>query len=89
MKLNLIIAGAVALLTIAANAKESKTAQPAAVPEKKDLVATFKCEKFTGSLGDLKLKMIETCDLDRNFSSSMTRVVAGDDIYMFCCHKAN
>ncbi len=89
MKLNLLFAASLTLLTFAATAKESKTTQPAAAPEKKDWVSTFKCEKFNGSLGDLKLKMIETCDLDRSFSSSLTRAVAGEDIYLFCCHKSN
>jgi len=79
---NFVIVSAI-LLSFYANAAE-KT-------EKKDLVSSFRCEKFSGSgLGDLKLKLIETCDLDKPFSSSLSRTVAGgEDVYMFCCHKAN
>lgn len=71
-----------------ASAAESKP-KSSATSERGDLVSTFRCEKFSGSgLGDLKLKMIETCDLDRPFSSSLSRSVGGEDIYMFCCHKS-
>lgn len=77
------------LIGFCASATESKSAAVAAPTEKKDLVTSFRCEKFSGSgLGDLKLKMIETCDLDKPFSSSLSRTVGGDDVYMFCCHKA-
>lgn len=86
MKATLIISGAIVLLSLAAQSKETKTAPPAA--ETKDYVNTFRCEKFGGSLSELKMKMIETCDLERPFSTSMTRVVVGEETYMFCCHKA-
>lgn len=58
--------------------------------EEKDLASRFRCEKFTGNgLADLKLKLIQTCDLEKPFSSSLSRTVAGgEDVYMFCCHKA-
>ncbi|MBK9324125.1 MAG: hypothetical protein IPM97_14465 [Bdellovibrionaceae bacterium] len=69
-------------------AAESKS-KSTTTSDKGDLVSSFRCEKFSGSgLGDLKLKMIETCDLDRPFSSSLSRSVGGEDIYMFCCHKS-
>lgn len=85
-KRNFIVTVASALLSLCANAAESKSASPS---DKKDLVTNFRCEKFSGvGLGDLKLKMIETCDLDKPFSSSLSRSVAGEDFYMFCCHKA-
>lgn len=67
-------------------AQANKKSAPEAT-ERKDLVADFRCEKFSGSLGDLKLKLIETCNLDKPFSSSMTRTLNGDDVYMYCCHK--
>ena len=82
---NASIALSILMLTFSAFAAESKTVP---IPEKKDLVSSFRCEKFSGSLGDLKLKLIETCDLDQPFSSSLSRTVGGEDVYMFCCHKA-
>lgn len=84
MKLQLALVSTSLLLSFYAHAADTKAAQS----QPKDLVNTFRCEKFSGSLGELKLKMIETCDLDRNFSNSMTRTVGGEEIYMFCCHKA-
>jgi hypothetical protein len=70
-----------------ANAADPKPVTPAA-SDGMGLITSFRCEKFSSSLGDLKLKMIETCNLDKPFSSSMTRTVGGEEVYMFCCHKA-
>lgn len=88
MKTSMIISGALLLLTFAAHSAESKKNQAQPAAETKDYASSFRCEKFGGSLGDLKMKMIETCDLERPFSTSMTRVVVGEETYMFCCHKA-
>ena len=46
----------------------------------------FRCEKMrVKSLSELKLKMIENCDLNKPFSSSLS-VFAGEDTYLYCCH---
>lgn len=50
------------------------------------LVSKFRCEKLrSNSLAEVKMKMIENCNLDKPFSTSMS-VFAGDESYMYCCH---
>ncbi len=83
----------IALLTSSGKAvnkvdKTSDRTPASAVTDRKDLISSFRCEKFSGGLGDLKLKMIENCNLDNPFSSSMSRTVGGEEVYMFCCHLA-
>ncbi len=83
--LKVAIASVVVGFSLCAHAADSHSTAGAG---KSDLLNTFTCEKFSGSLSELKLKLIETCNLEKNFTSSMTRTVAGDEIYLLCCHKA-
>ena len=47
----------------------------------------FRCEKFReGGLVELKNKMMENCDLNRPYSSSLT-IFAAEETYLYCCHK--
>jgi len=47
----------------------------------------FRCEKFRdGGLVELKSKMLENCDLNRPFSSSLS-LFAAEETYLYCCHK--
>jgi hypothetical protein len=86
MKISKTIALIAPILIFSLIAKgESKTVVPI---EKKDLITGFRCEKFNGSLGDLKLKLIEICNLDKPFSSSLSKTVGGDEFYFYCCHLA-
>lgn len=49
----------------------------------------FRCEKFRdGGLVELKNKMVENCDLNRPYSSSLT-IFAAEETYLYCCHKKN
>lgn len=81
----LFVASIAIVFSVTVHAEESRAAAAAAKP---DLLSTFLCEKFSGSLSELKLKLVETCNIEKPFSSSMTRTVAGDEIYVVCCHKA-
>ncbi len=50
-------------------------------PETSDV----RCEKITGhSLVEFKTKLVENCDLNKPFSSSLSRVL-NDDTYFYCC----
>lgn len=47
----------------------------------------FRCEKMLStSLVDFKTALIENCDLNKPFSSSLSRVL-NDDAFLYCCHK--
>lgn len=47
----------------------------------------FRCEKFRdGGLVELKNKMMENCDLNRPYSSSLS-IFAAEETYHYCCHK--
>jgi hypothetical protein len=47
---------------------------------------SFRCEKIRSQkLTDLKEKMLENCNLNKPFSSSVS-VFAGEDTYLYCCH---
>jgi hypothetical protein len=83
----IIITAAASLLSF--NAYSVETNPPAAASsDKTGLSGSFRCEKFNGSLSDLKLKLIEICNLDKPFTSSMTRLLGSEEVYVFCCHKA-
>ena len=51
-----------------------------------DQTSSFRCEKLGGTLTELKQKMLSNCDLNRPFSSSLSRAM-GEDFYLYCCHK--
>lgn len=45
----------------------------------------IRCEKLAGqSLADLKAKLVENCDLNRPFSTSMTKLL-NEETYFYCC----
>lgn len=51
------------------------------------LVDGFTCVRFRqGGIAALKLKLIETCNLNKPFSMGATDIGV-DEAYTFCCHK--
>jgi hypothetical protein len=54
-----------------------------------DLLNTFMCRQMTGkSLSDLKIGLVQDCNLDKPFSSSVSASAIGDSSTMtYCCHK--
>lgn len=47
----------------------------------------MRCEKMTAtSLTDFKAALTENCNLNKPFSSSLSRVL-NDEVYFYCCHK--
>lgn len=46
----------------------------------------FRCERFMGrELSRLKTRLLENCDLNKPFSSSLS-VFTGEDTFLYCCH---
>jgi hypothetical protein len=92
-----IVISSLCLICLHANAEGNKsqkgsasnknTAEP---PPSISIDATpdnFRCEKFReGGISELKLKMLENCDLNRPFSSSLS-LFAGEETILYCCHK--
>ena len=77
-----------ALSTTPSFAKSEKPVPATADAEaaKDTAVDDFRCEKFQEkSLAALKLKMVENCDLNKPFSSSMSLFMSNES-YMYCCH---
>lgn len=56
-----------------------------AAPGSDGLIESFRCERSNQGLADLKMKMIENCNLNMPFSSSHSSAV--NETYMYCCHK--
>lgn len=47
----------------------------------------FTCGKVQGvTLAEFKAKLVDSCDLNKPFSSSLSTVVA-DNTFFFCCQK--
>ena len=47
----------------------------------------FRCEKMMGTnIGQFKTALLENCNLNMPFSSSVSRVL-NDETYFYCCHK--
>ena len=47
----------------------------------------IRCEKMTGhSLSDFKMKLFESCDLTKPYSTSLSRLL-NEETYLFCCQK--
>jgi hypothetical protein len=93
----LIITSSVCLIHLHLNAENNKTTKNSsntkASPETPAPTVTevspdnFRCEKFReGGISDLKLKMLENCDLNRPFSNSLS-LFAGEETFLYCCHK--
>lgn len=67
--------------------KVTTESSEAPVVSDSNLAENFRCEKFRdGGISDLKLKMIENCDLTKPFSNSLS-LFAGEETYLYCCHK--
>lgn len=47
----------------------------------------MRCEKrVLSSLIEFKAALVENCNLNKPFSSSLSRVL-NDEVYFYCCHK--
>lgn len=47
----------------------------------------FRCEKMTGTnIGQFKSTLLENCNLNMPFSTSITKLL-NDETYFYCCHK--
>lgn len=47
--------------------------------------ANFRCEKLRAqTLSDLKIKLLQYCDIEKPFSTSMS-ISLGEEAYMYCC----
>ncbi len=61
--------------------KEVVAAAPT-YPEASDI----RCEKMSGTtLAGFKEKLVETCDLSKPFSTTLTKLL-NDETYMYCCN---
>ena len=79
--MKLIVTIAITLMTASAFAQKGATA-PAPVT-----ADDFTCGKNTGiSLAEFKAKLVESCDLNKPFSASLSTVI-NDSNYFFCCQK--
>lgn len=75
-----------ALILLSSTFSTAQTAKAAAAPA---IVTTddFRCEKMTGlSLVEFKVKLVENCDLNKPFSSSLSSVL-NESTYFYCCQK--
>ncbi len=59
--------------------------QTAAAGSPDSMIDSFRCERSNQGLSDMKMKMIENCNLNKPFSSSLSTAVS--ETYMYCCHK--
>lgn len=47
----------------------------------------MRCEKMASTtLAEFKMALVENCNLNKPFSSSLSRVL-NDEVYFYCCHK--
>ena len=52
------------------------------------LLKSFRCEKFrNAALAELKLKLVENCNLNKPFSFGASENVTGEGSYTYCCHS--
>ena len=71
-----------------AMADETSAEKPAAKRTDRAVAeaSSFRCEKVKSvTLAEFKAKLVENCDLNKPFSSSLSAVVA-DETYLYCCH---
>jgi hypothetical protein len=74
-----------ALVLFAATFSTIQTAKSAAAPAVTN--DDLRCEKMTGlSLVEFKSKLVENCDLNKPFSSSLSSVM-NESTYFYCCQK--
>lgn len=77
-----IILIATLLFSVSAFSAEKKAAvSEPSYPEAGDV----RCEKLNGhNLSEFKTKLVESCDLSKPFSSSLSRIL-NEDTYFYCC----
>ena len=47
----------------------------------------MRCEKLNSTtLAEFKKALVENCNLNKPFSSSLSRIL-NDEVYFYCCHK--
>ena len=74
-----------AILTVLLSATTVFAAEPKAVPLPQ--ADDIRCEKVIAtSLADFKASLVEHCNLNKPFSSSLSKVLS-DEVYFYCCHK--
>jgi hypothetical protein len=79
MKLFLALLVFSSINTFSTEANERK------LEEKVPAYDDIRCEKLSGmKLTEFKEKLVENCNLNKPFSTSMTRVI-NEDIYLYCC----
>lgn len=60
---------------------------PLFAAEAKPTTPEMRCEKLTAtSLTDFKASLVENCNLNKPFSTSLSKIL-NDEIYFYCCHK--
>jgi hypothetical protein len=68
--------------------KTEPATKAAAAPIMADVLdKDFRCEKLTAvPLADMKAALVENCNLNKPFSTSLSRMLS-DEVYFYCCHK--
>lgn len=83
MKLNVTIAITLLITQLSLSAFAQKGTTTLAPVSADD----FTCGKVQGvSLAEFKMKLVDSCDLNKPFSSSLSTVV-NDNTYFYCCQK--
>ena len=60
---------------------------PVFAADAKPTTPEMRCEKLTAtSLTDFKASLVDNCNLNKPFSTSLSKVL-NDEIYFYCCHK--
>jgi len=73
--------------TFAVNAQTHKNNPTAAVAEKDVTNEDFRCERVMGmGLAEFKSKLVENCNLNKPFSSSLSSML-NEVNYFYCCQK--
>lgn len=91
------IAGLVILLALSISFSSQAAETKATSPDKKSEAASastaypeaddIRCEKIVaGKLADFKNSLVENCNLNKPFSSNISRIL-NDETYFYCCHK--
>lgn len=68
-------------------AKSKSEAAPTASKPPPLTAEDVRCEKMMGiSLYDFKATLVENCDLNQPYSTSLSRIL-NDEVYFYCCRK--
>ena len=75
------------VLAVLFSASVSFAAEPKPNPANLPKGDEIRCEKLIAtSLADFKAALVENCNLNKPFSSSLSKVLS-DEVYFYCCHK--